>query len=123
MLTSQALKALDCAGEVRNKLESLKVVFDLFCNAYLDGSEESLVRAAQYNAHDIQFGADAILSLLLEALDSAEEAENAADKAHSMAVSQETTMEKDDVRSAIYKTFSLEDKRQLGEELLRMTAS
>lgn len=123
MLTNQTLKALDCAGEVRNKLESLKVVYDLFCSAYIDGSKESLVRAAEYYTHSIQFGADAILSLLLEALDMAEEAENAADKAHSMAVSQETTMEKDAVRSAINKTFSLEDKRQLGEELLRMTAS
>lgn len=123
MLTSQALKALDCAGEVRNKLESLKVVYDLFCRAYLDGSEESLVRAAQYYAHDIQFGADAILSLLLEALDRAKEAENAANKAHSMAVSQEATMEKNDILRTIHKTFSLEDKRQLGEELLQMTAS
>lgn len=123
MLTSQTLKVVDCTGEVRNKLESLKVVYDLFCSAYLDGPEESIIRAAECSAHSIQFGSDAILSLLLEAMDRAEEAENAADKAHSMAASQEATMEKDDILRAIHKTFSLEDKRQLGEELLRMTAS
>lgn len=123
MLVNQTLKALDCAGEVRDKLESLKAVLILFCSAYLDGSEESVILAAKTNANNMQFAADALITLLCDVLDLAEEAMNAADKAHSMAVSQEPVMEKDVVRRAIYKTFSLEDKRQLGEELLRMTAS
>jgi len=123
MLTTQTLKVVDCAGEVRDKLESLKAVLILFCSAYLNGSEESVILAAKANANNMQFAADALITLLCDVLDRAEEAVNAADQAHSMAVSQEPVMEKADVLRAIHKTFSLDDKRQLGEELLRMTAS
>ncbi len=123
MLQEQTLKALDCAGEVRNKLESLKVVLDLFCHAYLDGSEEAVILSAKVHAHEMQYASDALFTLLFDAQDVAVKAENAAEEAHSKAMSQVPAMKKDDVLHAIYSTFSLEDKRQLGEQLLRMTAS
>lgn len=123
MLTDLARTACDSASELRLKLETLKALYDLFCHSFdLDATTEQLIQSVKYNAYNMQLLADALLTMLCDVLSKAREAERDADRVHDCAASKEPPPpEKEAALRVVLSSFTLEEKRQLRDQLRLMT--